>query len=193
MRITAIFISVILWLGTYFSSWSLTTGSANEADVGLTTNTLLSMHLVHSRIKSDSVSIKDVPENYIIIPNSKGQTFIIKKIPIFTEKDFSWISLQEMAYLQQGETIEFSLSEPATKRFGDFTTANIGKQFAIVVKSKIISAPVIQMPILGGKGLITGNKMRELYYSLRKVVKTKNSSFYCEVLPEKIQTYFKCI
>ncbi len=180
MRITAIFISVILWLGTYFSSWSLTTGSANEADVGLTTNTLLSMHLVHSRIKSDSVSIKDVPENYIIIP-------------IFTEKDFSWISLQEMAYLQQGETIEFSLSEPATKRFGDFTTANIGKQFAIVVKSKIISAPVIQMPILGGKGLITGNKMRELYYSLRKVVKTKNSSFYCEVLPEKIQTYFKCI
>jgi preprotein translocase subunit SecD len=42
-------------------------------------------------------------------------------------------------------------------RFGDVTTNNVGKRFAIVLDKKIISAPVIQGPIQGGSGRITGN------------------------------------
>ena len=38
------------------------------------------------------------------------------------------------------------------RRFGDATRENVGKPFAIVLDNKVISAPVIREPILGGSG-----------------------------------------
>ena len=43
------------------------------------------------------------------------------------------------------------------KRFGDATRDNVGKPFAIVLDNKVISAPVIREPILGGSGIIEGS------------------------------------
>ena len=43
------------------------------------------------------------------------------------------------------------------KRFGDVTRDNVGRPFAIVLDGKVISAPVIREPILGGNGQISGN------------------------------------
>ena len=43
------------------------------------------------------------------------------------------------------------------KRFGDATRENVGKPFAIVLDNKVISAPVIREPILGGSGIISGS------------------------------------
>ena len=37
------------------------------------------------------------------------------------------------------------------------TQENVGRPFAIVLDDKIISAPVIREPILGGSGQISGN------------------------------------
>ena len=52
--------------------------------------------------------------------------------------------------------ISFTLKGSATKIFGDFTTANVGKYLAIVLDKKVISAPVINSPITGGQGVIQG-------------------------------------
>ena len=43
------------------------------------------------------------------------------------------------------------------KRFGDMTKDNVGKPFAIVLDKEILSDPVINEPITGGSGQITGN------------------------------------
>jgi len=43
------------------------------------------------------------------------------------------------------------------QKFGQTTTANVGKRFAIILDNKVISAPVINGPIPGGTGQITGN------------------------------------
>ena len=43
------------------------------------------------------------------------------------------------------------------QRFGDATRENVGKPFAIVLDNKVISAPVIREPILGGCGIISGS------------------------------------
>ena len=45
----------------------------------------------------------------------------------------------------------------ARKRFGDITRAHVGEPFAIVLDGKVLSAPVIQEPIIGGSGQISGN------------------------------------
>ena len=43
------------------------------------------------------------------------------------------------------------------RRFAQATQENVGRPFAIVLDNKVISAPVIREPILGGSGQISGN------------------------------------
>jgi protein-export membrane protein SecD len=41
--------------------------------------------------------------------------------------------------------------------FAELTTANVGRPFAVVLDDKVITAPVIQTPIIQGNGQISGN------------------------------------
>jgi len=52
--------------------------------------------------------------------------------------------------------VDFTLDSSASTSFATYTTQNVGNQFAIVLDGTVISAPVIQSPITGGKGQITG-------------------------------------
>src|SRR6185295_18642475 len=52
--------------------------------------------------------------------------------------------------------VSFRFDSVGAKRFGDITRANVGKPFAIVLDGKVLSAPVIQEPIIGGSGQISG-------------------------------------
>ena len=59
---------------------------------------------------------------------------------------------------QNGEpVVSFKFDSNGGKRFGDATRNNTGHLFAIVLDNKIISAPVIREPILGGAGVISGH------------------------------------
>ncbi|MFP6749129.1 MAG: protein translocase subunit SecD [Alphaproteobacteria bacterium] len=53
--------------------------------------------------------------------------------------------------------VSFRFDSVGAKRFGDATLKNVGKPFAIVLDKRVISAPVIREPILGGTGIISGN------------------------------------
>ena len=59
---------------------------------------------------------------------------------------------------QNNETVvSFTLDRVGAKKFAKLTTNNVGKKLAIVLDNKIISAPQIREPILGGAGQISGN------------------------------------
>src|SRR6266481_5935357 len=53
--------------------------------------------------------------------------------------------------------VSFTFDAAGARRFGDATRENVGKPFAIVLDNKVISAPVIREPILGGSGIISGS------------------------------------
>jgi preprotein translocase subunit SecD len=53
--------------------------------------------------------------------------------------------------------VSFRFDAEGAKRFGEVTRENVGKPFAIVLDSKVISAPVIREAILGGSGIISGS------------------------------------
>jgi preprotein translocase subunit SecD len=53
--------------------------------------------------------------------------------------------------------VSFRFDPIGARRFGNVTRRNVQKPFAIVLDNKVISAPVIQEPILGGSGQISGN------------------------------------
>ena len=54
-------------------------------------------------------------------------------------------------------SVTFRFNPAGGRKFGDYTAANIGKPFAIVLDGEVISAPTIQSHIPGGAGVITGN------------------------------------
>ncbi|TWB20848.1 protein translocase subunit secF /protein translocase subunit secD [Nitrospirillum amazonense] len=53
--------------------------------------------------------------------------------------------------------VAFRFDSIGARRFAETTTNNVGKPFAIVLDDKVISDPVIQEPITGGRGQISGS------------------------------------
>lgn len=52
--------------------------------------------------------------------------------------------------------VNFRFNNQGGRKFAEVTGQNVGKPFAIVLDGKVITAPVINEPILGGSGVITG-------------------------------------
>jgi preprotein translocase subunit SecD len=53
--------------------------------------------------------------------------------------------------------VNFRFNSAGARKFGRATQENVGRPFAIILDNKVISAPVIREPILGGSGQISGN------------------------------------
>lgn len=53
--------------------------------------------------------------------------------------------------------VSFRFDTKGAQRFGQATQQNVGRLFAIILDEKVISAPVIREPILGGSGQISGS------------------------------------
>ena len=53
--------------------------------------------------------------------------------------------------------VNFRFDRVGARLFGQITEANVGKPFAMVLDGKVLSAPVIREPILGGSGQISGS------------------------------------
>jgi preprotein translocase subunit SecD len=58
---------------------------------------------------------------------------------------------------QNGDwVVNFVFDSNGTRRFADVSTANVNHRFAIVLDGKVLTAPVINEPITGGRGQISG-------------------------------------
>jgi len=66
--------------------------------------------------------------------------------------------------------IAFSLDGDGAKAFGDITSANIGKQLAILLDGELYSAPVIRSAILEGNGVIQGSFEEKEAFDLANVL-----------------------
>jgi preprotein translocase subunit SecD len=53
--------------------------------------------------------------------------------------------------------VSITFNSAGARRFGRVTQENVGKPFAIILDNKILSAPNINEPILGGQAQISGN------------------------------------
>jgi len=53
--------------------------------------------------------------------------------------------------------VTFRFNVAGAQKFADITSANVGHRFAVVLDDKVVTAPKINTPILGGSGIITGS------------------------------------
>ena len=57
--------------------------------------------------------------------------------------------------------VSLEFSQEGAEKFGDLTRKNVGKHIAILLDKQILTNPVVEEPILGGKAVITGNRTIE--------------------------------
>ena len=86
--------------------------------------------------------------------NSKEEATVSKRIILSGD---NLLDAQPRMNNETNETVvSFTLDRVGAKRFGKATSTGIGKQLAIVLDGKIISAPVIRDTIASGSGQISG-------------------------------------
>ena len=57
--------------------------------------------------------------------------------------------------------VALEFTEQGGKIFGELTSKNVGKHIAILLDKQVLTNPVVNEPIMGGKAVITGNKTQE--------------------------------
>ncbi|MEN2495019.1 MAG: Protein translocase subunit SecD [Hyphomicrobiaceae bacterium hypho_1] len=81
--------------------------------------------------------------------------YFLKEIPVL-RGDLLKNALQGYDQFTNEPVISFTFNQEGARIFAKFTTQNINRPFAIVLDGKVLSAPVIREPILGGSGQISG-------------------------------------
>ncbi len=97
------------------------------------------------------------PEDSEILDGQQpGEKYLIEKRVLVSGSDL--VDAQASFDQQTSQpVVNFRFNSSGAQKFAQATQANVGKPFAIVLDNKVISAPVIRTPILGGSGEISGN------------------------------------
>ena len=83
-----------------------------------------------------------------------GVFYTLEENPVVTGED---LTDARPSFDQNGQpAVDFRFGPAGAKRFGAYTSANIGQPFAIVLDNQVISAPVIRQAITTGSGQISG-------------------------------------
>ena len=104
------------------------------------------------------VESKQVPvdDELLYSKDDPPQPYVIKKQVLVSGENL--VDAQPGFDQRTNEPIvTFRFDATGAKRFARATQENVGLPFAIILDGKVVSAPVIREPILGGSGQISGN------------------------------------
>jgi SecD/SecF fusion protein len=122
----------------------------------------LSFHLVTPETSEGGAATERLP---YADPGHQGQSINVRK-----QISLDGTNLKNASALLDknagGWAVHFQLDFTGTKRFADLTSKHVGEPFAIVLDGKVISAPVIREPIVGGQGQISGSFSAHEAYDL---------------------------
>src|SRR3989440_5009543 len=119
----------------------------------------LDFRMVDLTVPPDQAQRGSVPPDSELLPSadpSNPQPYVIKKQVLVSGGDLT--DAQPGFDQRNGQPIvSFKFNTSGSRKFAQATTEHVKEPFAIVLDNKVISAPVIQEPITGGQGQISGN------------------------------------
>ncbi|WP_224702201.1 protein translocase subunit SecD [Devosia aquimaris] len=116
----------------------------------------LTFHMVYPGMTAAQAEAQGLPAGTMILPSQDGGSELLyEDVALGGE---SLVDAQP-SYDQQRSipVVSFRFDTRGAITFGQITSANVGKRFAIVLDNTVITAPVIQQAITGGTGQISGN------------------------------------
>jgi len=128
-------------------------GSAAELKALIGTTAKLTFNAVVGRTQDAGAT---AGARNLLLPSmdEKGVFYIVEATPVVTGEEL--VDAQPAFDQNSRPAVNFRFNPSGARKFGDYTAANIGSPFAIVLDDEVISAPVIQSHIPGGSGIITG-------------------------------------
>jgi SecD/SecF fusion protein len=116
----------------------------------------LTFHLVHPTMSAAQAEAQGVPSGYMLLPSADGGNELLNEN---VELGGESLTNAQPAFDQQTgrSVVSFSFDTRGAIIFGEITSKNVGKRFAIVLDNQVITAPTIQQPITGGTGQISGS------------------------------------
>lgn len=116
----------------------------------------MTFHLVHPTMSAAQAEAQGIPSGYMILPSKDGGSELLNEnVELGGESLTNASSGFDQQTGQPVVSFQFNTSGAIT--FGQITSANVGKRFAIVLDNQVITAPVINQAITGGSGQISGN------------------------------------
>ena len=118
----------------------------------------LTFHAVHPTVTAEEAKTTRVPLGYKVYPDVEDpqRAYVLQDSPVVSGEDL--VDANQAFDDRDGQpVISFRFNLSGARKFGKFTTENIGAPFAILLDSKVLSAPVIQTAIPSGTGQISGN------------------------------------
>jgi protein-export membrane protein SecD len=118
----------------------------------------MSFHLVDQSVSMQEAMNGRIPPGSQLLPyqDDDSQMVLIRRRVMVSGDDL--VDAQAGVGQQSSRwEVNFRFNSSGARRFGDVTRQNVGRPFAIVLDGRVITAPVIQSPIMGGSGVITGN------------------------------------
>jgi len=128
-------------------------GSAEELKILIGKTARLTFHPVLGRTSNAEAHVTG---RQLLLPDAEqeGLYYILEKTPTITGDHL--VDAQPTFDQNNRPAISFRLNPTGGRLFGEYTAANIGQAFAIVLDAEVLSAPTIQSHIPGGSGIITG-------------------------------------
>ncbi len=116
----------------------------------------LTFHLVHPTITAEQALSQGLPVGTMIVPSVDGGNELLFEDVALGGENLS--DAQPGFDPQSGQPIvSFRFDTRGAIVFGEITSANVGRRFAIVLDGEVITAPTIQTAITGGSGMISGS------------------------------------
>jgi preprotein translocase subunit SecD len=116
----------------------------------------LDFRMVDQSMPAEQAAQSRPPADSEVLDGEGGAKYLIEKRVLVSGADLT--DAQPGFDQRTSEPIvSFRFNSSGARKFAEATQANVGKPFAIVLDNKVISAPVIREPILGGSGQISGN------------------------------------
>ncbi|GGD02000.1 protein translocase subunit SecD [Aquisalinus flavus] len=119
----------------------------------------LSFHMVDPTVSLADAQNGLLPPRRIMLPTEDDPSpfLVLEETPVITGDMVQTASAGPDQDSAGSFQINFSFDSRGARRFAETTRQNVGERFAIVLDDRIISAPNIISPIIGGSGRITGN------------------------------------
>src|SRR4051794_11374393 len=116
----------------------------------------LEFKLVDLSANPQDVQQGRAPPGSQVLPMADGNGSIAVKRRVMVSGD--QLTDAKQGFDQDGRPdIDFTFNTAGARRFGRTTQENVGKPFAIILDDRVLSAPNINEPILGGRAQITGS------------------------------------
>ncbi len=147
----------------------------------------LTFHLVDETANIQQAINGHLPIGSILVKGDdqgNGEYYLVIKKKIIVSGD--QLTNAQASFNQNSQpVIAFSFNNIGSKLFAEITSNNPGKRLAIVLDNKLLSAPVINEPILGGSGIISGKYSVESANELALLLRTGSLPAPLKIIEER--------